>query len=149
MSSWTFIREMDHLRKEMDELFREFGHPSAASAFLPQVGTKRFPRINLSEDDENIYLEALLPGVDEKGIDLSITGNTLALAGERSPEPVADGEQTWHRRERGHGNFLRTIELPADIDVAKVSAEQRQGVLKVTMGKAETAKPKKISITKC
>ena len=146
MSNWNLFREMDHFRREMDALFRGLGNEPVESAFLPGVGTKRFPRINLGEDADNFYLEALLPGVDEKEIDLSITGNTLTLSGERESEVVAGGEQTWHRRERGFGKFLRTIELPADIDAKAVSAEYRNGLLKISLGKAEAAKPKKISI---
>ena len=145
MNNWNLFREMDNLRKEMDDLFRGVGSGTLETAFIPGVGTHRYPRINLSEDQENYYLEALLPGLDEKDIDLSVTGSTLTLSGERSEEKAEDG-RTWHRRERGHGKFLRTIELPSDINGKKVSAEYKKGVLTVTMAKAESAKPKKISI---
>lgn len=144
MTSWNLFREMDHLRKEMDELFRGVGG-QYETAFLPGVGTKRYPRINLGEDAEQFYLEAFLPGIDEKNIELSVTGNTLTLSGERLQENGEDG-RTWHRRERGSGKFMRTIELPSDIDSKSVAAEYKNGLLTITLGKAETAKPKKISI---
>ena len=145
MTNWNLFREMDSLRKEMDELFRGIGNSPFETAFLPGVGTQRYPKINLSEDHDNYYLEALLPGVEEKDIDLSVTGNTLTLSGERVEEKAEEG-RTWHRRERGSGKFLRTIELPSDINGKKVSAEYKNGLLTVTMAKAESAKPKKISI---
>lgn len=145
MTNWNLFREMDNLRREMDELFRGIGSSDLETAFLPGVGTHRFPRINLSEDQENYYLEALLPGLNEKDLDLSVTGNTLTLSGERT-EPQENEGRTWHRRERGSGKFLRTIELPSDINGKEVSAEYKNGVLTVTMAKAESAKPKKISI---
>ncbi len=145
MTNWNLFREMDNLRKEMDELFQGIGGSPLDAAFLPGVGTQRYPKINLSEDREHYYLEALLPGIDEKDIDLSVTGNTLTLSGERQEEAAEEG-RTWHRRERGSGKFLRTIELPSDINGKKVSAEYRNGLLTVTMAKAESAKPKKISI---
>ena len=145
MNNWNLFREMDTLRKEMDELFRGLGSGSIETAFLPGVGTQRFPRINLGEDQDHYILEALLPGVDEKDLELSITGNTLTLSGERAEEKAVEG-QTWHRRERGFGKFLRTIELPSDIDGKKVSAEYKNGVLTVVLAKAESAKPQKISI---
>jgi len=145
MNNWNLFKEMDTLRKEMDELFRGLGSGSVETPFLPGVGTHRYPRINLGEDQERYYLEALLPGVDEKDLELSITGNTVTLAGERNEEKAVDG-QTWHRRERGFGKFLRTIELPSDIDGKKVSAEYQNGVLTVVLAKAESAKPQKISI---
>lgn len=145
MSNWNLFREMDYLRKEMDEFFRGIGNETMETAFLPGVGTQRFPRINLSEDADHFYLEALLPGIAEKNIDLNITGNSLSLSGERFEEENKDG-RTWHRRERGCGKFLRTIELPSDIDAKKVSAEYKNGLLTISIAKAETAKPKKISI---
>lgn len=145
MTNWSLFREMDNLRKEMDELFRGIGSGPFETAFLPGVGTQRYPRVNLSEDHDHYYLEALVPGLAEKDIDLSVTGNTLTLSGERGEEKGKDG-RTWHRRERGSGKFLRTIELPSDINSKKVSAEYKNGVLTVTLAKAESAKPKKISI---
>lgn len=145
MTNWNLFREMDNLRKEMDALFNGVGSKTFETAFMPGVGTQRYPKINLSEDRENFYLEALLPGIAEKDIDLTVTGNTLTLSGERLEEKSGEG-QTWHRRERGSGKFLRTIELPSDVNGKKVSAEYKNGILTVTMAKAESAKPKKISI---
>jgi HSP20 family protein len=146
MLNWNLIREMDHLRQEMDELFRGAGiGPQLEAAFLPGVGTRRFPRLNVREDADHYYLQALLPGVDASQIDMSVVGNTLTLAGERQEAPENQGK-TWHRRERGAGSFLRTIELPMEIDTAKVSAEYSHGVLQVTLPKAEAAKPKRIAV---
>lgn len=146
MLNWTLVREMDHLRKEMDEMFRGAGFGQALdSAFLPGVGTRRYPRINVREDSDNFYLEALLPGVSGKDIDMSVVGSTLSLSGER---PALDDNhgKTWHRRERGAGKFLRTIELPMDVEASKVAADCSHGVLRVTLPKAESAKPKRITI---
>ena len=77
---------------------------------------------------------------------MNILGNTLTLAGERLSTEEQDDKRTWHRRERGAGKFLRTIELPMDIVTDKVKAECRHGLLRVTMPKAAEAKPKKISV---
>ncbi len=145
MLSWNLIREMEHLRREMDELFRGAGFgPMLDAPFLPGVGTRRYPRINIREDADNYYLEALLPGVDVQHLDMNVVGGTLTLSGERKED---EGEgRTWHRRERGAGKFLRTIELPMEIDANKVNAEYRNGVLRVTLPKAEAVKPKRIAI---
>ena len=85
-----------------------------------------------------------MPGVDPKQIEISMLGKTLTLSGERSLENGKN--QTWHRRERGAGRFLRTIELPVDVDVNKVRAESKNGLLWITLPKVATAKPKKIDI---
>lgn len=145
MLSWNLIREMEHLRREMDELFRGVGFgPMLDAPFLPGVGMRRYPKVNIREDADGFYLEALLPGVDPKNLDMSVVGSTLTLSGERVEE---EGEgRTWHRRERGAGKFLRTIELPVDIDANKVQAEYRNGVLRVTLPKAEQVRPKRIAI---
>lgn len=144
MASWDLFREMENITREMDSLFRGLGlgqvlEPSFATA----IGGRNYPRINLREDAGNVYVEALLPGVDVKALEMTVLKNTLTLAGERKNgvENVA-----WHRRERGAGRFLRTIDIPVDIDVENVKADYRDGVLTVTMPKAETARPKRIEI---
>jgi HSP20 family protein len=78
---------------------------------------------------------------------MNLLGNTVTLSGERLPvESEGSNSRTWHRRERGTGKFLRTIELPVEIDPDQVKAEYKNGLLRVSLPKAETAKPKKISI---
>lgn len=145
MISWNLFREMETLRREMDAIFGGLAaEQDERMAFLPGIGTRRYPRINLSEDRENFYLAALLPGVDGKSLDINLTGNTLTLSGERRPENLQNAR--WQRQERGHGKFMRTIELPLDVDTEKIDAEYADGVLKVVMPKSEAAKPKRISI---
>jgi len=144
MANWDLFREMENIGREMDHLFRGMGlgrvmEPSFATA----VGGRNYPRINLREDGDRVYVEALLPGVDAKALEMTVLGNTLTLAGERK-----NGVEnvSWHRRERGTGRFLRTIDLPVDIDTEGVRADYREGVLTVTLPKAQTARPKRIEI---
>lgn len=145
MARWDLFKEMDLLRREVDEAFRSFGMGQLLGpAFIPGIGTGDYPRINLSEDDNGFYVEALVPGLEPQDIELSVMQGTLTLSGERK-EP-ATNQRTWHRRERGMGKFLRTIELPAAVDSEKVSAEYRHGMLAITLPKAEAVKPRKISV---
>ncbi len=145
MASWDLFREMDELRREIDEAFRGFGMGRFLSpVFLPGLGTGDLPRINLSEDENNLYVEALVPGLDPKDLDLNIMQGALTLSGERKES--ADDNRTWHRRERGAGRFLRTIELPRPVNAEKVDAEYRNGILTVTLPKSEEAKTKKIAV---
>lgn len=147
MLNWNLMREMDHLRKEMDELFRGAGlGPQLEAAFLPGVGTRRFPRLNVREDADHFYVEALLPGIDADKLEMTAVGSSLTFSGERAEDEEQPG-RTWHRRERGAGKFLRTIELPLEIDADNVSAEYRDGILQVTLPKAEAAKPKRIAVS--
>jgi len=150
MRNWDLMREMGQMQRDMDELLRGFGFGRLfGPAFEPAVGLRNWPRINLREDAEHLFVEALLPGVAPEKIDMSVLGNTLTLSGERLPADVEGNGRTWHRRERGTGKFLRTIELPVEIAAEQVKAEYKNGLLCVTLPKAEAAKPKKISIAVC
>jgi HSP20 family protein len=146
MASWEVFRELDNLRREIDEAFRGFGTGRPfATAFLTPASTRRFPPVNLSEDEGEVYIHALLPGVDPKGIDLSVLRNTVTIAGERKPAMEEQGKVV-HRSEAWAGKFSRTVELPVDDDPARIKAEYRDGILCVALAKAEHAKPKKIDI---
>jgi HSP20 family protein len=146
MAYWDMFRELDNLRREIDDAFRGVGMRRVLTPhFLTGGGTRRFPLVNISEDGTDIYLEALLPGVDPSRVEVSVLRNTLTLAGERNPAET-DKNAVWHRNERGIGKFSRTIELPAEIDSSKVSAQCCDGVLKITLPKVEAAKPKKITV---
>ena len=147
MRNWDLLREMSQMQREMDTIFRGLGlgrlfGPGYEAGF----GLRDWPRINLREDADHIYVEALLPGSDPKAIDMNVLGNTLTLAGERLATDSEKSGRTWHRHERGAGKFLRTIELPVEIDPEKVKAEYKNGLLLVTLPKVEAAKPKRISI---
>ena len=146
MASWDVFKELDNLRKEIDEAFRGVGinRPSGPT-FLSPVTSRRFPLVNFSEDEGHVYVEALVPGIDPKDIDLSVLRNTVTISGERKPFVEKEG-QIVHRSELGSGKFTRTLELPVEIDANKVSAQCKDGIMQITLAKAEHAKPKKIDI---
>ncbi|MDY6848894.1 MAG: Hsp20/alpha crystallin family protein [Geoalkalibacter sp.] len=137
--------EMENLRREIDDAFRGFGMGRAVPGFLPGIGTSRYPAINLGEDHDNLYVQALMPGVDPQQVELNIMKGTLTIAGERKQSD--ENEKTWHRRERGMGHFLRAVELPSAVDPNKAQARYDNGILTVTLPKAEEAKPKKINVS--
>jgi HSP20 family protein len=145
MTNWNVFRELDNLRREIDDAFRGAGisRPYEGPLFAP--AGRKFPLVNLSEDEGNVYVDALLPGVAPQDTDLSVVRNVLSISGERKPFSEQQG-QIVHRSELGSGRFSRTIELPEDVDTDKVSAEYRDGILRITLVKAEHAKPKKIAI---
>ncbi|MDT8271740.1 MAG: Hsp20/alpha crystallin family protein [Desulfomonilia bacterium] len=86
-----------------------------------------------------------IPGIDPADLDLSVTGDTLTIKGIRKPLVLGEGE-TWHRRERGYGNFFRTVQLPYTVDGNKIDAQYTQGVLRIVLPRAEADKPRKISV---
>lgn len=146
MASWDMFRELDTLRQEIDAAFRGVGYGRLlAPAFLSGGG--RFPQVNLREDEGHLYVDALVPGVEPAELEMTVMGNTLTLAGERKGFDPAGVGYAWHRNERGVGRFQRSIELPGEIDNSAITATCRNGVLTVTVNKAESAKPKKIAVT--
>ena len=146
MASWDLFRDLYNLRKEIDEAFRGAGYnrPSG-SAFLSPIATRRFPLVNIGDDEDHVYVDAVVPGVSPADIDLSVLRNTLTISGERKVLDVQQG-QVVHRSELGSGKFSRTLELPMDINPVKVSAAYSNGIMRVTLAKAEHAKPKRIDI---
>ncbi len=147
MATWDLFKELDNLRREIDEAFRGAGYnrPSGSSTFLSPATARRFPLVNFSEDEGHIYIEALVPGVDPKDVDLSVLRNTVTISGERKPFVEKEG-QIVHRSELGSGKFSRTLELPVDVDSEKITAQCKDGIMQITLAKAEHAKPKKIEI---
>ncbi len=146
MATWDVFKELDNLRREIDEAFRNGTYNrSSGPSFLSPVTTRRFPLVNFSEDDAHVYIEALVPGIDPGDVELSVLRNTVTIAGERKPFVQNEG-QIVHRTELGSGKFSRTLELPVDIDASKVEAKCKDGIMQITLAKAEHAKPKKIEI---
>ncbi len=144
MAGLDLFQEMDMLRREIDHAFRGVGGNLLSPAFLPGISTGDYPRINLSEDDTSYYIGALVPGIDPKDLDLNLLQGTLTLSGER--KETDNSELTWHRRERGTGKFMRTIELPDSVDSSKVDAKYQNGILLITLLKPPNEQPKKISV---
>jgi HSP20 family protein len=104
-----------------------------------------FPLMNVTEDKDNYHVRAEIPGLEANELDISVTGDTLSVSGERKL-PIEDEKAQYHRREREAGRFSRIISLPAQLDTGKVEAHCVDGVLTVTLPKAETTKPKQISV---
>lgn len=135
------LNPLNQLRTEMDKLFSGF-LPEAHEAFWP--GARNQPAVNLWETPEAVHVELEVPGTKGDELDLSVVGNQLTVRIER-PDLQQDGV-TYHRRERPVGTFTRVLELPTDVNADQVAAELHNGVLTVTLPKAEAAKPRKISV---
>jgi HSP20 family protein len=149
MPVWDAFAEMDALRREMERRFADAGPGFGRAprvAFLPGRGARQYPLVNVSEDEQNVYIEALAPGVDPKSLDLSVMEGALTIKGEK-PGLAQVSAEAYHRNERAAGRFVRTVELPLAVDAGRVSADYRNGLLLVTMPKAESARPRQVPIT--
>ncbi len=139
---WTPFGDLATFRREMDRLFEHFLGVLPG----PEVpGPGWVPRLDLTETKDNITVKAELPGLEPKDLDISISGNTLTIKGEKRQEKEEKDEQ---RRlvERTYGAFVRSVELPVPVAGEKVKATFKNGVLTITLQKTEEAKKKAIPI---
>lgn len=134
-SSWSLLDDLLDLQEDFNRTFSGWGSPAAS----------RFPAINAWTSDDEVILEAEVPGLEPKDIDVSVVGSTVTLTGTRNPDEQKEGE-TCHRRERRFGRFVRTLDLPFEVDGTKAKATQRNGILRVSLPRTEADKPRKISI---
>jgi HSP20 family protein len=149
MATWNPWQTLETLRREIDRVFDESStrhEPAFRTAFLPGRGARRYPLTNLYEDKDAVYLEALAPGVDSASLELSVVGNTLSITGEKRRVTGDVKPEAFHRSERATGKFVRHIQLPVEVDEHKVHADYKDGLLLVTLPKAEKAKPKQITV---
>jgi HSP20 family protein len=131
-------QEMDQLQREMSRLYdaTNKGHV---------FNSPGYPAINIWTNDDGQIISAEMPGVHPDNIDIDVTGDALSISGVRRPDDVLK-EARYHRRERNYGSFSRTIQLPFMVDTSKVEASFKNGILLVSLPRAEADKPKKITI---
>lgn len=108
-------------------------------------GSTRYPPVNVWHSDDEIVVDAELPGVNPAQIEVKLEDDELSLSGERADETPKQGE-TFHRRERPYGKFMRKLTLPYRGQADKVTATYRNGILRIVVPRAEADKPRKIAI---
>jgi HSP20 family protein len=134
-SLWDSARQMNLLQERLNRLFSN----------LPETRQTEFPPINVWASEEKAVVVAEVPGIDPDHIDVQVVNQTLTLKTDRAPDQLKDG-QTWHRQERGYGQFTRSLDLPFAIDAEKVKASFSQGMLRIELPRATADLPKKISV---
>jgi HSP20 family protein len=140
---WVPFRQLSTLRNEIDRLFEE---PfSALTEAMQPFMSGWSPALDVFEDKDNLFVKAELPGMKKEDIEISIHDDVLTLSGERTDEQKHH-EGEIHRSERFVGKFQRTLTLPTAVDVDKVKASYKDGILTVTLPKSEAAKPKQIQV---
>lgn len=135
---------MDQVRRRLDRLFDEIDPVPGRGRDAERMWSGRFPRISFSDTGSSLVLEADLPGLGEKDVQLSIHQDVLTMSGERKP----DAPQGWyvHRQERRPVKFSRSFALPCKVDPEKSTAALKNGVLTITLAKAAEARPRQIAV---
>jgi HSP20 family protein len=144
LTKWDPFKDLLSLQDRMNRLFDESvrnvktGDEALSSAIWS-------PAVDIYETDDEVVVKAELPEVNQKDIDIQIENNTLTLRGERKFNKETKKEN-FHRIERSYGTFSRSFTLPGTIDQEKISADYKDGILKISMPKREETKPKQIKV---
>lgn len=149
MAQWNPLVDMENLRRDIDRAFEEFGiahAPVNHVAFLPGQGPRRYPLIYLLENGESLQIEALMPGVDPESLNVTVLRNRLTLSGAKARLPAEVRAEAFHRSERSSGKFVRTFDLPVEVDDERIQAQYKNGLLIITLPKAEKAKPRQVNV---
>ena len=139
---WDPFRELESLQEGVNRLFQE-------SMVRPRrdVPTARVwaPPVDVMEDEDKIFVKAEIPGMKKEEIDIEMTGDTLTIKGERKFE-LEEKKENFVRVERSYGSFQRSFTIGVPVKAAEVKAGYKDGILEITIPKAEEVKPKKVEI---
>ncbi len=126
--------------KNLKKFFENFNPPNFGEWGIKTTKSDSFsPRVDVTEDNGNLYVIAEVPGVDKNDIKINLVGDVLTISGEKKSE-VIDEKKNYHRTERRYGSFTRSFTLPSEVVIDKISAEYKEGVLNITLPKTEEAK---------
>ena len=140
LTRWEPVREMMTLREAMDRLFDD--------AFTRPLSVRdgwSAPAVDMYQTDDEIVVKAMLPGMNPDDVQINVTGDMLTLRGEMKHEEEKK-DKAWHIREHRYGRFERSIPLPTQVKADRANAEFENGILTVTLPKAEEVKPKTINV---
>ena len=140
---WRPVRDIFRFRDEMDRLFDDFMDRFPARREAEEQTWS--PDVDVQETDNEVIVEAEIPGMEQKDINVTIKDNVLTLKGEKKQEKE-EKEANYHRVERTYGSFARSFTLPTMVVVDKVSAKYTNGILRITLPKSEQVKPKEIAV---
>lgn len=136
----TFRTEMESLHRSIDRLFADAWGGSLTPSLLSETWTsgRIAPRLDVAEDDKAFHVTVELPGMNDKDVAVTVDDRILTIRGEKKEEKEKKDKDVV-RRERAYGSFRRTIELPGDVDSAKIEAKFKDGVLTIDLPKTKEA----------
>ncbi|MDB5963521.1 MAG: heat shock protein Hsp20 [Polaromonas sp.] len=135
--------ELNRLQQSLEQTFRPGGGTSSIRA-MPR---RTFPLVNVGSTQDAIEVLALAPGIDPVELQITIDKGVLVIAGERKDEPPQGKNTAVYAQERFKGSFRRVMSLPEDADPMKIDATYRDGLLRVTVGRRESSRPRQITVS--
>jgi len=143
---WRPYGNLIGIQDEMNRLFDDFfGRNQLGRAPVKGADGRWIPAVDISEDEDNLFVDVEVPGMKKEDIKVSLEHNVLSLKGEKKQEKEVKDEN-YHRWERSYGSFARSFELPVPVQSDKIKASYHDGVLHIALPKAEEVKPKEIPI---
>ena len=139
---WMPRRDMVSMQHEINKMFNSFFGSDPADDFVANWS----PRLDVVEDKENYIVKIDIPGMRKEDVKITLRENVLTVRGDRAEEAKRD-DDTYHIIERRFGKFSRSLTLPTNVQPNKIEAKMNEGVLIVTLPKAEEAKPREINIS--
>ena len=141
---WNPMRDVFSMRNQMNHLFNDVFRPVVLGDERLSIWS-RYPTVDIYDNDESIVITAELPGIDKEDMVIDVKDGVLTLKGERSFDNEVKKEK-YYCRERTFGKFERIFRLPADVNPEKISADYKDGILKINVPKPEGKKPKQIAV---
>ena len=145
LTRWNQLRQLEALQHGMGSLFNRSPAQWPEGQEEPLAVAEWAPLVDISEDDKEYRIKVELPEVKKEDVKVTAEEGTLTIMGERKFEQEEKGRK-YHRVERAYGSFGRSFSLPDDASPAKVTAEFKDGVLKVHLPKSEKSKPKAVEV---
>jgi HSP20 family protein len=145
LTPWNPFKEMEELQTRIAKIFGLAPTRITEGEKEMMTVSEWAPSVDITEDDKEYLVKADLPELNKEDVKVTVENGVLTITGERKLEKEEKGKK-YHRIERSYGNFLRSFTLPDGADGAKVTAEFKDGVLKVHLPKTETTKPKAIEV---
>lgn len=133
--------ELARLHEDVDELFNRFFGGLGTRVFEHKL----WPAIDIADNEDEVVINAEVPGCKADDIDISVHGNTLTTSGKKRQEQEEKGKGYYHV-ERCYGSFRRDLNIPADVDPDNINAVCKNGVLTITLPKAEKTKTVKVKV---
>lgn len=140
---WNPMREMMSLRNEMNRLFEQMFDGGSLAQWQPSTSWSL--AVDVVENDDAFIVTVSVPGISPDDLDITITDNVLTIKGEYKADETIE-EEKYHIRERRYGSFGRSISLPVSVNGDAVDANYENGVLTLTVPKAEEVKPRRIAV---
>jgi HSP20 family protein len=145
LSRWDPFKELEEMEKRLATMFGRAPVRKEGGKEEAMTVAEWAPLVDIVEDEKEYLIKADLPEIKKEEIKIAVQDDVLTITGERKYEKEEKGKK-YHRVERAYGSFARSFSLPDDADSSKVTAEFKDGVLKVHLPKSEKAKPKSIEV---